>query len=25
LIETTFGLVSSQREGDVYIDKWKAY
>jgi len=25
LIETTFNLVSSEREGEVYIDKWKAY
>lgn len=25
LIETTFSLVSSQKEGDVYIDKWRAY
>jgi dihydrofolate reductase len=25
LIETTFNLMSSQKEGDVYIDKWKAY
>jgi len=25
LIETTFSLVSSEQEGDVYIDKWRAY
>lgn len=25
LIETTFNLVSSEREGDVYVDKWRAY
>ena len=25
LIETTFSLVSSEREGNVYIDKWRAY
>jgi dihydrofolate reductase len=25
LIETTFNLVSSEQEGEVYIDKWKAY
>ena len=25
LIETTFTLSSSQREGDVYVDKWRAY
>jgi dihydrofolate reductase len=24
LIETTFSLVSSQREGDIYVDKWRA-
>lgn len=25
LIETTFTLFSSQREGEVYVDKWRAY
>lgn len=25
LIETTFNLFSSEREGDVYVDKWRAY
>lgn len=25
LIETTFTLYSSEREGDVYVDKWRAY
>ena len=24
IIETTFSLVSSQREGDIYVDKWRA-
>ena len=24
LIETTYSLYSSQREGDVYVDKWRA-
>jgi len=25
LIETTFTLYSSQLEGDIYVDKWRAY
>ena len=25
LIETTYSLYSSQREGDVYVDKWRKY
>lgn len=25
LIETTFNLVSSEREGSIYVDKWRAY
>lgn len=25
LIETTFSLVSSEQDGDVYVDKWRAY
>ena len=25
LIETTYGLFSSEHEGDVYIDKWRKY
>lgn len=25
LIETTFELVSSEHEGEVYVDKWRAY
>jgi dihydrofolate reductase len=25
MIELTFELYSSQREGDIYIDKWRAY
>ena len=25
LIETTFSLISSEREGELYIDKWRAY
>ena len=25
IIETTFSLVSSEKEGDIYVDKWRAH